>query len=349
MSKNADLFHLRIQKVVRETPDTKSFVLVPQDSLLPVYRPGQFLTFLFEKRDGSEARRNYSISAVPALHEPLKITVKRIPNGEFSRKLVDDAGEGTILRSTGASGFFTLPDQPQAAGLYLFFAAGSGITPVFALIGTLLYEYADTRVVLIYSNTSASQTIFYRELLTLQQAFPDRFQIEFFFSSSDAVQGKRLSGFRVMQLLEQYAGSEKKRALFYLCGPFEYMRMITIVLLSNGIVAGQIRREIFVIEKPVANQRPPDVDLHRISIFREGMLHTFETQYPETILQAAKRIGIALPYSCESGQCGTCAATCISGKIWMLRNEVLLDTEMGKGRVLTCTGYAIGGDAALVY
>ncbi|MBS1562920.1 MAG: 2Fe-2S iron-sulfur cluster binding domain-containing protein, partial [Bacteroidetes bacterium] len=59
--------------------------------------------------------------------------------------------------------------------------------------------------------------------------------------------------------------------------------------------------------------------------------------------------GIALPYSCEAGRCGSCAATCTKGKVWMSYNEVLLDEELAKGRILTCTGYPVGGDIELEY
>jgi len=56
-----------------------------------------------------------------------------------------------------------------------------------------------------------------------------------------------------------------------------------------------------------------------------------------------------LPYSCEAGRCGSCTATCIDGKVWMSYNEVLMDDEISKGRVLTCTGYPIGGDVVLKF
>ena len=71
--------------------------------------------------------------------------------------------------------------------------------------------------------------------------------------------------------------------------------------------------------------------------------------YPKSIIAAAKDKGIELPYSCEAGRCGSCVATCISGKIWMAYNEVLLDDEIARGRVLTCQGYPVGGDAEIIF
>jgi ring-1,2-phenylacetyl-CoA epoxidase subunit PaaE len=73
----------------------------------------------------------------------------------------------------------------------------------------------------------------------------------------------------------------------------------------------------------------------------------FLVLYPDTILQAAKRIKLILPYSCETGKCGTCAAFCTSGKVWHSNNEVLTDQDLAKGLILTCTGHPQSNDLVL--
>ncbi|MES1221666.1 MAG: 2Fe-2S iron-sulfur cluster binding domain-containing protein [Bacteroidota bacterium] len=56
-----------------------------------------------------------------------------------------------------------------------------------------------------------------------------------------------------------------------------------------------------------------------------------------------------MPYSCEAGNCGSCAATCTKGKVWMAYNEVLMDDEIAKGKILTCQGYAVDGDVVIEF
>jgi ring-1,2-phenylacetyl-CoA epoxidase subunit PaaE len=73
----------------------------------------------------------------------------------------------------------------------------------------------------------------------------------------------------------------------------------------------------------------------------------FIVQYPDTILQAAKKIKLSLPFSCETGKCGTCVARCISGKIWHSNNEVLTEEDLSKGLILTCTGHPQSDDVDL--
>jgi ferredoxin-NADP reductase len=341
------LIRFRIHSIIAETPDTSSFILENETGETIHYAAGQFLTFVFFKPNGEQERRNYSIASSPVLPGPLKITVKRIPNGAYSRWLVDEARPGDILLSTGVAGFFTLPQRMPAIRQLVFFAAGSGITPVFSMISTVLQQHS-TSVLLIYSNPSPARTIFYDELKKLQESFPGRLQIDFLFSSSAEHPRRRLNIYYIEMTAQRYAQS-KNNMQFYLCGPVDYMRMITIILRTEGVPENSIRKEIFHVEKPANKPVPPDTSAHKIEAVIGQQSYSFMAQYPVTILQAAKTLQIPMPYSCEAGQCGTCAATCISGKVWMWRNDVLLDDEIAQGRVLTCTGYAIGGDVVLRY
>lgn len=339
-----DPYKVRIKKIIQETADTKSFVLERIDGLEIEYRTGQFLTFLFK---GRSERRNYSISSIPG--EDTMITVKRIPNGEYSRYFFDRAQEGDVLETIGASGFFVLPENKSGYRQYIFFAAGSGITPVFALIRNLLSEQNDAEILLVYSNRSLDNAIFFESLSALQRQYSHRFHIEFLFSDATHVERKRLGIYVLEKILGNYTRENRSGQLYYLCGPFEYMRMITIVLRNNGVPAANIRKETFTIEVPDRKPVPPDRDTHLVEANIQSKEYKFESQYPHTILQTAKIIGVPIPYSCEAGQCGTCAATCVSGKVWMWRNDVLLDDEIARGRVLTCTGYAIDGDVKLLF
>jgi ring-1,2-phenylacetyl-CoA epoxidase subunit PaaE len=75
----------------------------------------------------------------------------------------------------------------------------------------------------------------------------------------------------------------------------------------------------------------------------------FTAGHPDSILRAARKAGLRLPYSCEAGQCGSCLAYCRSGHVWMSYNEVLTANDLEAGRILTCTGYPVGGDVRIEY
>ena len=337
---------LRVVEIVRETADTKSFVLECIDGNIE-YKAGQFLTFIFTRKNGEEVRRSYSISSSPQLDEPLTVTVKRIVNGEFSRYLNDRVNAGDILQTIGASGFFVLPERPENYRSIIFMAAGSGITPVFSLIKTILKLHPSINVLLIYSNTSRENSIFVDELQELQRKYSDKLSIEFLFSRSADVLRSRLTTESLEIFMHNYKVSYESETLFYVCGPNGYMRMITYRLTTLGVDAGRIKKEIFHVQHPKIVPEPPDTKSHTVMLIRNGETSSFNVQYPLTILQAAKLLDIHIPYSCENGQCGTCVAKCLHGTVWMAQNEVLLEEEIKNGSILTCTGYPVYGDVTI--
>jgi ferredoxin-NADP reductase len=338
---------VKIVAVHTETPQAKTFVLEPQDGWQPEYQPGQFLTFVFQTPYG-EKRRSYSISSAPELGEPLSITVKKVDNGEFSRFLVYQVKTGDILYTSGISGFFQLPSKTLGIEQFFFLAAGSGITPCFSLIKTILAS-GTQQIVLIYSNKTEEDTIFLQALMDLQQQYKQRFDIRFLYSNRFSVYHSRLSKWLLLHLLEEYPIASKDKAYFYLCGPFDYMQTIRITLLGESIPSAHIIKEDFSSLPRLIVPKPPDMSAHQVTVRLPQQTHQLKVQYPQSILAAAKAQHVDLPYSCEAGRCGSCVATCTKGKVWMAYNEVLTDQEMAKGRILTCQGFPIDGDVEISF
>lgn len=335
-----------IERVTEETQEAKTFVLRPATGSLR-FEAGQFLTFVFRSRRGVE-RRSYSISSSPEAGEPLAVTVKRIPNGEFSRPLLEAAEPGDRLTiAGGSSGFFVLPKDMTPFNQVILLAAGSGIGPVFSLLKSLLIKFPEIRVLLVYSNRSPETTIFKKDLLAWEARHPGQLEIRWLFSNSQDLWKARLNKLVLQQILNERVTGSPERTLVYLCGPFDYMRMAPIVLQAHGIPPANIRREVFTPFVPVKELRPPDTLAHQVTIRMVDQLHTTRVQYPESILAAFRRQGIELPYSCEAGRCGSCVATCTSGTVWMKFNEVLTEEEVRKGRVLICNGFPVGGDVSI--
>ncbi|WP_162054910.1 flavin reductase family protein [Pontibacter pamirensis] len=343
---NPDYTAITITDIQEEAPGVKTFVFGGDDAKDIHYQPGQYLTFAHLGHRG-EVRRSYSITSTPALQEPLTIGVKRVENGFFSRELIDKARIGDKLYTIGASGLFTLPDDMSQYKKFFLLAAGSGITPVFSLLKTLLYAYPELKVVLIYSNNNPQKAIFRKELEQLAQDFPEQLHIEFLYSVSPDLKRARLYKDLLQDLLRQYAIAPYHQTLFYLCGPTTYMRMCFYALRQVNVPNDNIRRENFSTTKVKVPLLPPDTDKHTVVLHFKGREYKVQVQHPTTILQAANKAGMPLPYSCEAGKCGSCAARCTKGQVWMSYNEVLTEKDLAKGLTLTCVGYPVGGEVVL--
>jgi ring-1,2-phenylacetyl-CoA epoxidase subunit PaaE len=340
------LTELIVTDIRKETPEAVSLILQPVQETLN-YTSGQFLTLEFQTPFGIK-KRSYSISSSTAHQEPLTITVKEVENGTFSRLLVHQTPIGSKLFTSGVGGHFTLPEQPDNRH-YLMLAAGSGITPIFSIIKTLLHTTKQATILLCYSNRSKEQTIFYHALNKLEQEFGHRFTIRYFFSDNPDILERRLSTENLQKILETHLEGKQSASYCFVCGPFMYMDSAGIILRTFGVPPAHIKMEDFNPTPIEALPKPPDISARKVTIHLNKQAHTIEVQYPKSIVQSAIEAGLNVPFSCESGQCGTCIARLLKGEIWMAYNEVLTPKEMEDNLRLTCLGFPIHGDVTIEY
>lgn len=86
-----------------------------------------------------------------------------------------------------------------------------------------------------------------------------------------------------------------------------------------------------------AFQTTPTEGVAQVSITLNGTAYPIAVHPNETVLNAALRQGVAVPFSCRKGRCGTCLATCTSGRIRMPDTQTYLDEEaIRQNKVLLC-------------
>ena len=168
---------LRVSEIHRLT--TKSVVLtfeVPE-TLTSVfqYEAGQYLS-LEETLEGETVRRSYSICSAPS-ETKLQVGIKQIPNGRFSSYVNQQVLQGSVLSVGPPEGRFVL-GTPKEGVQYTGIAAGSGITPIWAIIKEILNATETSSFYLIYSNKSTEEEMFTNEINDLILLHPKRF---FFF------------------------------------------------------------------------------------------------------------------------------------------------------------------------
>lgn len=336
-------FQLRITDIIRETPGTYTYKLANISPELISYQPGQFLTFLITLNN-KEYRRSYSFSSTPGVDPFMSVTIREKENGEISRHLIRTWKKGDVVTSLEPTGRFTY--QPAAAPVKDVFllAAGSGITPIFSLLKHILTRDPSAHVKLIYSNTSPENTIFYEQLLQWQTNYPEQLQSIYLFSNDpDSLHTyRRLNNTLLEQLVKTHMRYQYTDASFFLCGPPDYMRTILLTLTFMGFRNDQLHKENFVVNTDIKIAKtllPQNHDPRQVVIHAHGQEYKLSVPADQTILNYALEHGVALPYSCKGGVCGSCTVKCTNGKVWMSVNEVLTEKELAEGLVLTCVGY----------
>jgi ring-1,2-phenylacetyl-CoA epoxidase subunit PaaE len=344
---------LRVSSVSKQPTEVIKICFETLDGTKLSYKAGQFLTLVF-KVNGRELRRSYSFCSSPAIDEPVAIAVKLVENGEISRFMHHQIQEGDIVEISEPNGQFIYDPIINVKRTIFLFAAGVGITPLFSIMKTALLREDNAKLVLIYSSRSAANTLFADEIAKWGRLYPNQLKIIHLYSNSKNLLRARLNGILINQLIKENMEFETGNALFYTCGPVDYMDVCRITLLSAGFKTDQIKRETFVlpedeVDEDDATEKIVDKNTYTVILHFNGQIHHLLVPYPKRILEVALENKINLPYSCSGGVCSTCTATCISGQVRMDYNEVLTDDEVARGRVLVCTGHPLANETTITW
>jgi ferredoxin-NADP reductase len=341
------MLRLKVEAIKWETSDTATFYLSEVSGQKISYKAGQFITLIFSHHK-DEIRRSYSLSSSP--HEDfLSITVKRMENGEISRFLLTKTQVGDVWDALAPAGKFTVAAYDSAKDIF-YFAAGSGITPVYAQIKYILAHAGHSNITLVYSSHKASSTLFYNDLNELAKNHPERFKVTYLFSvSEDSSPRKRLNNELVVQLVNDSLKYLSAKAEFLICGPFVYMRMVKLTLTFMGFEPAQIRKENFVLETVSVSTNAVTFPPRQIKLHLGHKTYDVMVGENQSILQAALQNNIHIPYSCRAGICSTCTAICSSGKVEMSVNDVLTDEDLKAKWILTCTGHPVTDDVVIQF
>ena len=350
-------FHpLRIAELRRETDDAVSLAFDVPAVLRArfAFRPGQYLT-LRTTIDGQEARRAYSICAGLDDGE-LRVAIKHVPDGMFSAHANTALRTGDTLDVMPPDGRFGHTPAPDAARLYLGLAAGSGITPILSIMASILAREPASRVILIYGSRSTTQILFRTRLEDLKDRYLDRLVVVHTLSreSQDvAALNGRLDAAKLATLLPGLANPAAIDQAF-ICGPADMLDTLPAALAALGTPPERIQLERFIAAPPTMPRRAvvPRQDAPPASIatiIHDGARHDVPVADGETILDAALRAGLNLPWSCHGGMCSTCRARVTSGTVRMQVNFSLESWETEAGYALTCQSHPTSGRVTVDY
>ncbi|GHE42172.1 ferredoxin--NADP reductase [Sphingobacterium griseoflavum] len=338
------MYKFEISRIVQQPNENVTITFNDLSGSYPNPKPGQFLTLSFHFGD-REVRRSYSFSSSAYYDEPLAITVKRVDNGEISRLLHHRSRVGDIIDVLEPQGiFYYEPDVTTSRTIFLF-AAGVGVTPLYAILKTALVAEVHSKVVLIYSNGSPDRTLFFDELHAWQKKYPERLEIVWIFSNAKNLLHARLNREYLLRIVETHLPMSRA-ALFFTCGPVFYMDLVRFTLLGLGIPDQHIKKETFHFpeeeeDDDERDEEPVDKTVYAITLRFQGQTYDLAIPHNKTILDIGLENKIKLPYSCKSGMCSTCVSQCVSGGVRMDYNEVLTDREVENGRCLLCVAHPI--------
>lgn len=285
----------RVLRIIDETPSTKTFVLQPNALWLGA-RAGQFVQLSLEI-EGRRVRRAYSLSSRPGARR-IAITVKRQEGGLVSNHLHTAVKVGDVLTLSQALGDFVLPEALPAKLLLL--SAGSGITPVMAMLRDLHRRGYAGDVHFVHVCHSPQELIFAQQLRDMAGDFR---------ALGLAVHCSAPDGRFTPQTLQALVPDLAQRAT-WMCGPEAFMATMEAHWHSAALPA-PLHSERFAaapLRVSTAPGTPVAVTLTRSMV-------NFSTQGSANLLEQAERAGQTPKHGCRMGICRSCQCVKASGVV----------------------------------
>lgn len=327
---------LVVDEVVHETDDMVSLVLADPTGKPIDFAPGQFFTLVVPV-DGVLLRRAYSASSRPGeLGGRVRVSVKRIPGGKVSEKLVGSARAGQKLTVLGPSGSFG-PSASESPRHVVLVAGGSGITPMMSIAKTWLEREPGTSIDLVFGNRSERDVPFGDELAALEHAHGSRFRVTHVLSEPN--EGHTgLRGLLTCDVLARALEGRPNADEHYLCGPEPMREEARRFFRERGVQDARIFEEVFASPKSKSAAASVPVEL---TVVVRGEKKRALQQVGKTLLEAGLAAGIDMPYSCAMGGCGACKVHVVSGETTE-DGAALTAAERAAGYALACTDRATG-------
>jgi ferredoxin-NADP reductase len=282
----------KVIDVRRTTPRSVTLTLAPNETFMSIHtvKAGQYVNLTLEI-DGRRHTRCYS----PANAEgsaTLELTIGHHDGGLVSNYLYERARRGMVVGLAGAGGDFVMAaKRPRRI---LFVSGGSGITPVMAMLRTLIAEGHRGEIAFVhYARTGAEAC--YREELAAYKELP-RVRVLHGYTRSDA--GDLVGRFGADHL----AAAMPSPDAVFVCGP-------TTLIEAVRAHCENVYTESFV---PPVLEAPANPSGGRITFADSGIDVVDDGR---SLLDQAESAGLTPQNGCRMGICHTCTRRKTAGTV----------------------------------
>ena len=311
----------RVTTVIKETPTTVSFEV---DATMD-FKAGQFVLL---RPTAAMPWRAYSFSRAPGA--PLRLTVKKVTDGQVSTHLTEKLAAGDMLEVKGPYGHFVLP---ASLGRALFIAGGSGITPFLSMLQEQQKAGWPTAISLLDFNRTGVEQILKAELDALVASSGGKLEVTHVLD--DAASGPK--GPPSKDVLGALLAGQAQPDVVALCGPQPMMD------LAREAVHARFAGVTVLEEKfTMSHDEGGSGATMTVELVQDGKTKSFPVKDGEHVLAAARKAGLNLSAGCEMGACGVCRVKVLSGEIHIPDDACLSDGEKADGYALVCVGTAKG-------
>jgi len=272
----------------------------------PGFVPGQHVLLTLQ-HNGRYISRPFSICSPLSLWQSrqlIQLCCKINRAREFT-PLLNLLDAGAVVTISQAQGDF---HWQQPAIPAVFVAAGSGITPIAAMLLSQRHWLAP--VTLYYRMRGIANAALLNDLQQLATRQP-----LFTLRLSDSLTAPA-------ETLHQQLCADLSNQQFYLCGPQRFMQQLHNTLSQHGVTAERIKQEQFGLAMPSASGSTIDT-LLSANFIRAGISTTVTLNSQHSLLQSAEQHNLAPRFGCRMGVCFQCVCDKVSGQVRDMRSGAL--------------------------
>ena len=322
--------YFTVDKKVPESRTITSFYLVPEDGQpLPVYMPGQFLTFrLSIPGRPKPVIRTYSLSECPCHAEYYRVTIKKEPSPHDSDNVSgsgyfhDVVEPGTRLQVAAPRGDFFL--DPREDSPIVLLSGGVGLTPMISMLNAVVDSGKRRPTWFIHGTRNGVHHAMCKHMRRVA-AENENIAVHIRYSKPrpEDIEGREYDSIGHVDLDLLKALLPGKDMDFFLCGPPPFMNGLLKNLWEWGVPDTRIRFELFgpatlLQEGTGARRRNKEATAeekaYEIKFSASGMTAKWDPEY-ENLLEFAEDQGVFPDFSCRSGICHTCQYKITKGEV----------------------------------
>ncbi len=228
-----DFYDLKVNEKHLLTPESVRVSLIVPGKLKTIFnfQPGQFV--MVEKEiSGENLRRYYSIYSCPS-DGVINLGIKLKGEDGFAEYAMNSLQVGDALQVSAPMNDVPFDLKNDQNNKYLVVTIGSGITPFYSIIQSMIKRQSNSKMVLVYGNHSVEKTMFYNELQALMQQYPNYLQVYFVNSQDD--KGDYKGRINTKTLSDILSKESTNFDAIYMIGPDDLKKISAKLLEDKGI------------------------------------------------------------------------------------------------------------------
>lgn len=312
----------KIASIVEETPDIRTYRLVPDFSKgtkdVPTFRAGQAIS-IFAEIDGSTITRPYTLSSSPidALHQHYwEVTIKKDNNGFFTPWLWENWKVGTEVKSSSPFGFL-YHDYIRDTNEIVAIVGGSGVSVARTLARDIIQNDLPYNCTVLYGARTQADLAFKDEFDKYDKESGGKVKVTYVLSDEGSKDWSGETGFINADIISK-AGDPAKKT-YFLCGPKAMYDFLAGEFEKLGVPKFRVRQEaVGSVDITKYEEFPKDQigKVYKLTVTCGNAHVDIEAKADESMMTALERNGIAIPARCRGGECGFCNSLLVKGDVF---------------------------------